>query len=149
MTGGPGGASSATDATSGAGGTTSGGSGSGGASGASDCSAPTITVLAPKQEQITSIALDATNVYRGNQDFDGSRIRTTPKTGGLFTVLATTQYPPKNLAVDDTHVYWSEDLGVKSILYSVAKAGGPSAPQQLAVTTDSGCYGLSLDQDHV
>ena len=146
---GPGGASSATNSTASAGGANSGASGSGGASAVDDCSAPTITVLAPKQEQITSIALDATNVYWGNQDFDGSRIRTMPKAGGLFTVLATMQYLPANLAVDDTHVYWSEDHGATSMLYSVAKAGGPSAPQQLAVTTDSGCLGLSLDQDHV
>jgi hypothetical protein len=149
MADGTGGASSPTNSTVGEGSAAQGPTGSGGAGGPEDCTAPKVALLAAKQEWVTSIALDATNVYWGNKDLDANRIRTMPKAGGAVTVLVTTKEPPLNFAVDDTHVYWSEDHDVKTTLYSIVKTGGPSAPNVLAVTANSGCTGLSLDDDRV
>ena len=147
-----GGPSTATSSTTGAGGAntgTAGATGTGGTTPLDDCSAPTTTVLADKQEQITSVALDAETVYWGNQDLDANRILTIPKAGGNVAILATTPQPSTNLVVDDTRVYWSEDTGDTTTIYSVAKASGPSTPAQLAMTTTGACSGLSVDSDHV
>ena len=159
MTGGPGGASSATGSTGGEGGATVGVGGSGASGGTPDCSVPKISVLAANQPRINWIALDATNVYWSNEDFNKgqAQIRTMPKTGGSVTDLVTTTASPRELAVDGGRVYWSEVsfasvmgmASAKTIIYSIAKASGPSVKKELAWVPGAFSTGLSIDQDRV
>lgn len=159
LAGGAGGASGATGSSEGEGGATAGVGGSGGTGGTPDCSVHKISVLAAKQPRINWIALDATNVYWSNEDLNKNQaqIRTMPKAGGSVTDLVTATASPRQIAVDGTHVYWSEvsvasvlgESSVKTTIYSIPKAGGPSAKKELAWVPGAFTTGLSVDPDRV
>lgn len=159
LTGGAGGASSAAGSSEGEGGATAGVGGSGASGGIPDCSLPKISVVAANQPRINWIALDATNVYWSNEDLNKNQaqIRTMPKGGGSVVDLVTTTASPRQLAVDSARVYWSEITHVsvmgipssKTTIYSIAKAGGPSAKKELAWVPGAFTTGLSVDQDRV
>ncbi|MFS8064964.1 MAG: hypothetical protein ACMG6S_01205 [Byssovorax sp.] len=160
LAGGSGGASSATAGfPGGEGGGTAGVGGTGGTGGTPDCSVHKLSVLAAKQPRINWIALDATNVYWSNEDLNKNQaqIRMVPKAGGSVTDLVTTTASPRQIAVDGTHVYWSEvssasvmgEPSAKTTIYSIPKAGGPSAKKELAWVPGAFTTGLSVDPDRV
>jgi hypothetical protein len=64
------------------------------------------------------IAIDADNVYF----WSGTSLSRVPKAGGDVTILAVDLYPA-DLAVDDTHVYWTSRGadGVSGAVMKVAK----------------------------
>jgi hypothetical protein len=95
---------------------------------------------------VTSIALDATNVY-----WASGGLQTVPQSGGSPVMLAAAPGSGQNggnLAIDDAYVYWGLDQdGVQPILVKVPKGGGdpvPLAPgggtrSVFAVAVDASC----------
>jgi hypothetical protein len=90
---------------------------------------------------LRTVAVDATDVYVANYGGAGDILKV-PKTGGTFTSIAMSS-TPWGLALDATHVYWSDEDGT---VMRVDKDG--QNPIQIA-SGDAGAYGLALDATHV
>jgi hypothetical protein len=100
-----------------------------------------------------ALAVDETTVYWTDARGD---LSSAPKSGGPATVLAIgvdlpasteVAYWPAGIAVDGSHVYWSDcPLGAPARLRSVAKGGGPVT----TLASDAGgCFsGLTIDATH-
>jgi hypothetical protein len=69
----------------------------------------TSTEIAANVNDVTSLAVDATNVYWVNDVTSGS-VMTAPRSGGASTTVAS-DTAPTAVAVDDTAVYWGDSAG--------------------------------------
>jgi len=81
-------------------------------------------------DRLSGIAVDATSVYwvAGTSDASSGAIMKVTVGGGTPKTLATRPGPPAHLALDDSYVYWSEQMG--GAIMKVALAGG--APTTVA-----------------
>lgn len=109
--------------------------------------APTAEVFAdthsPTSSDISAIVLDQAAVYW--TDWQNGKILTMPKSGGEPRVLADARRPSA-LAVDATHVYWTEDVEGQGAVVSMPLAGG--APLTLA-SGQSAPRGMAINATHV
>ncbi|MGO8993495.1 MAG: hypothetical protein ACLQVI_09200 [Polyangiaceae bacterium] len=70
----------------------------------------TETPIAAATNNVTSIAVDSTNVYWVNSTASGSVVAAPTNGGGSATTIASDAYPLA-VAVDDAGVYWSDNAG--------------------------------------
>ena len=63
-------------------------------------------------DRLSGIAVDAVNVYwiAGSEDGSVGAVMKVPVNGGAATTLAARPGQPANIAVDDTSVYWTEQM---------------------------------------
>lgn len=102
---------------------------------ARDGSAPPVVIGPTLTSFAWAMVVDETNVYWAalESGINGGAIFSLPKRGGGMPVLvASKQLRPSDLAVDDTHVYWTnqgnasgQDEGGGAVM-SAPKAGGPA-----------------------
>lgn len=106
-------------------------------------------INSPLPKQIASgtpgsnnIVLDGTNVYwSSNQGIHSAPIAG----GGTVNTLAPSTATVRALAVDDKHVYWTDEFA--NLVQRVAKDG--STPPELLAQNQFGPYGIALDSTYV
>jgi hypothetical protein len=102
-------------------------------------------VMLASGDRLSGIAVDATSVYwvAGTSDASSGAIERVAVGGGTPTTLATRPGPPAHLAVDDSYVYWSEQMD--GAIMKVALAGGAST----TVASASLPWNIALDTTDV
>jgi hypothetical protein len=111
--------------------------------------APTPEVFAdtrsPTSSYINAIVVDQAAIYW--TDWQNGQVLTLPKSGGVPRVLTDAARRPGALAVDATHVYWTEDLADgQGAVVSMPLAGG--TPLTLA-SGQSAPRGIAINATHV
>jgi hypothetical protein len=113
-----------------------------------ECFSDQVTVLAEGELSATALALDATHLYWAapGSDCSTGKIRKMPKSGGAATTLASDQPNPRNVAVDESRVYFRDACGT-GFLRSVPKAGGQLIDHgvQVGPSTDARVLGVDAE----
>ncbi len=100
---------------------------------ARDGSSPPVVIAPTMTRYAWAMVTDETNVYWAalESGINGGAIFSVPKSGGTPLMIASKQARPSSIAVDETHVYWTnegrasagEEEGGGAVM-SVPKAGG-------------------------
>ncbi|APR82696.1 Putative serine/threonine-protein kinase pknH [Minicystis rosea] len=100
-------------------------------------------VAAGGEAGLSSLTIDADNVYWTN-DGDGTvKMLAKSSPGGEPTVLATNEGSPRGIAVDDECVYWADYTS--GLVRAAPKAGGPS----ITLAAGQGPYAIAVDASGV
>lgn len=93
-------------------------------------------------DKLFDVAVDETYAYFVSYQENGYVARV-PLIGGDVTILAEKQNGPARIAVNDTHVFWTNYLG--GTVNQMSKAGGP----QETIGTYTSPLGIEVDDTHV
>jgi hypothetical protein len=91
---------------------------------------------------LDSIAIDQTNVYWTTNEIPGAVMKLS-RTGGIPTVLASQQYDPGCIAVDESSVYWADGKG------KIMKVGRDGGPTVILASTQPELSTLVVDSSNV
>ncbi|HVV53152.1 MAG TPA: hypothetical protein VHO06_26075 [Polyangia bacterium] len=84
-------------------------------------------VLGEAPGRVSQIALDATHVYFGIDEYHTGKVGRVPRAGGPIEILADGLDRPWGVVLDDGHVYFATQGGYRGaeLVARVAKTGGP------------------------